>query len=249
MSLSKIIEAIEHPDFALPALVFVWRKDDAERLAGQLQGLGVCGRVAYVHGSVQRSLRKQYAEQMQAGELDLVVATDAWATGLDIPRLRSVVMANGGRALVGLKQRSGRGARLDAGSGKDSFTIFDIGQVSFTKDARGSPERAVENQKSRMGGYEQAGYPVEARARNGPQPGVGVAEFERDTDLEQMLAAKAGATAGTEEAEEYWGDKWPVLHVVSTIFGGGDPDRGCGIVLMALLLLGVATLVEACGVF
>lgn len=144
--IDKIEQALDHEGFAYPAIVFVRRKAEAEELAQQLQDM--VDSVEFVTGDVSRAVRTEYAERMRAGALDLVVATDAWATGLDIPGLRSVVIACGGKARVGLKQRAGRGCRR--ADCKVSFTIFDV-----------SEKNSYHQQRQRLARYQEGGFDVE----------------------------------------------------------------------------------------
>lgn len=106
----------------LPAIVFVRLKVDAEELADTLRGSGWLA--AHVHGSVCKEVRTAVLDQLRSGALEIAVSTDCWSKGIDVPNLRSVVIACGGQAPIGLKQRSGRGSRL--AEDKPTFTIYDL---------------------------------------------------------------------------------------------------------------------------
>lgn len=131
-------------DVDFPGLIFVSRKVDAEAVAEALRGCGI--RAAHVHGDVTGDVRAAIKDDLRAGRLDIVACTNAWSTGLDIPELRTVVRTAGGSAPIGLKQQSGRGARL--AEGKNGFTIWDL------------PAAGDKHVNARIAAYKAGGYKV-----------------------------------------------------------------------------------------
>jgi superfamily II DNA/RNA helicase len=83
----------------------------------------------------------------------VVVATDVWATGIDIPSLRAVYNAGGGQAPIGLRQRGGRALRRD---GEKTFKFYDV--VDRTEESSFSEHAA-----RRMDHYGRAGFKVSDR--------------------------------------------------------------------------------------
>jgi ATP-dependent RNA helicase RhlE len=72
-----------------PILVFVHRKSGAERLARQLQGLGI--RAAALHADRTQQQRTAAVEGFRGGQYHVLVATDVAARGLDIDGITHVV--------------------------------------------------------------------------------------------------------------------------------------------------------------
>ncbi len=58
------------------------------------------------------------------GDLDVLIASVIFNEGIDIPELRSVVIAAGGQSIIAALQRIGRGMRT--AHGKDEFEVYDI---------------------------------------------------------------------------------------------------------------------------
>jgi ATP-dependent DNA helicase RecQ len=75
-------------DGPFPGIVYVATRRAVEELAGAVAGRGPrCG--AY-HGGMRRRAREQVHEAFQRGELDVVVATNAFGMGIDKPDVRFV---------------------------------------------------------------------------------------------------------------------------------------------------------------
>ena len=130
----------------VPIIIFVGRKLEAEEVAHAIQH-HTCMSATFIHGDVSADARIATQRKLQAGELDVVVATSAWSTGIDIPEIRTVVRTSGGSAPTGLKQQSGRGARLAAG--KNKFAIWDLAAPND------------HHIKERISEYTKGGYEVE----------------------------------------------------------------------------------------
>ena len=107
---------------AVPGVVFVRTKDAAQTVCDAMTAAG--HNTALVTGDLALDSRRDAKQALMDGSLDWVVATSAWATGVDIPNLASIVNAAGGKAPIGLKQMAGRGIRLS--EGKTAFTLYDL---------------------------------------------------------------------------------------------------------------------------
>ena len=70
-------------------LVFSRTRRGVDRLAGELQGLGV--RVGALHGDLDQRRRDGMVRRFRGGELDILVATNVAARGIDIPEITHVV--------------------------------------------------------------------------------------------------------------------------------------------------------------
>jgi len=111
-----------------PAIVFVRWIEHGEALAqhiGAVLGVGVPVVSAQ---TLSKAQREELSERMRRRDplVRVVVATDVWATGIDIPSLRAVYNCGGGSAAVGLKQRRGRPLRPD---GEKTFTFYEVADI------------------------------------------------------------------------------------------------------------------------
>jgi ATP-dependent RNA helicase DeaD len=71
------------------ALVFVRTKTATAELAEKLEARGYAA--AALNGDMIQGLREQVIERLKSGSLDIVVATDVAARGLDVPRVSHVI--------------------------------------------------------------------------------------------------------------------------------------------------------------
>jgi ATP-dependent RNA helicase DeaD len=85
-ALTRIFEAENDLD---AAIVFVRTKLATEELAQKLEARGYA--VAALNGDMTQGLRERVIEQLKNGGLDIVVATDVAARGIDVPRVSHVI--------------------------------------------------------------------------------------------------------------------------------------------------------------
>ena len=85
-ALTRILEVEDDLD---AAIVFVRTKNATVELADKLAARGYSA--APLNGDMQQSLRERTVEQLRRGSLDIVVATDVAARGIDVARVSHVV--------------------------------------------------------------------------------------------------------------------------------------------------------------
>jgi len=111
-----------------PGLVFVRLKKHGVLLTEKLNAAGV--RAEFVWGEKNISQRDEAVRKLQNGELDVIVCSVVFQTGTDIPEVKSMVIACGGKSEIATLQRIGRGMRVvrDAlgNTIKDEFYVFDV---------------------------------------------------------------------------------------------------------------------------
>ena len=91
------------------ALIFVNAKKDCEHLAGKLEKRGINAQV--FHGDKGQSERTRVIEKFKAGEIEVLIATDIAARGLDIAKLPVVINFNLPRSPADYMHRIGRSGR------------------------------------------------------------------------------------------------------------------------------------------
>ena len=85
-ALTRILDAEEKLD---AAIVFVRTKIGTEELADKLAARGYAA--AALNGDMTQGLRERVIEQLKNGSLDIVIATDVAARGIDVPRISHVI--------------------------------------------------------------------------------------------------------------------------------------------------------------
>ena len=85
-ALTRILDAEEKLD---AVIVFVRTKIGTEELADKLAARGYAA--AALNGDMTQGLRERVIEQLKNGSLDIVVATDVAARGIDVPRISHVI--------------------------------------------------------------------------------------------------------------------------------------------------------------
>ncbi|MDR3157848.1 MAG: DEAD/DEAH box helicase [Zoogloeaceae bacterium] len=85
-ALTRILDAESEFD---AAIIFVRTKLLTEELANKLEARGYS--VAALNGDMNQQARERVIEQLKSGGLDIVVATDVAARGIDVPRISHVI--------------------------------------------------------------------------------------------------------------------------------------------------------------
>ncbi|PLK47548.1 DEAD/DEAH box helicase [Uliginosibacterium sp. TH139] len=85
-ALTRILEVEETFD---AAIIFVRTKIATEELADKLEARGYAA--AAINGDMNQGMRERVIEQLKSGTLDILVATDVAARGIDVPRVSHVI--------------------------------------------------------------------------------------------------------------------------------------------------------------
>ena len=110
-------------------LVFVRTKRGADRLAHKLKARGL--RVEGLHGDMTQPARQRALQRFETGKVDVLVATDVAARGLDLERISHVVNYDPPEDDKGYVHRMGRTARAGrSGTGITLVTSEQQGDVS-----------------------------------------------------------------------------------------------------------------------
>jgi superfamily II DNA or RNA helicase len=95
-------------------------------------------------GSDKTKRRNEVLERFKNRELQVLIASDIFGTGIDLPDLDNMINAAGGKSLINALQRLGRGLR-----GKGHLNVFDF------IDAHS--KRLAQHTKTRLSYYEEEG--------------------------------------------------------------------------------------------
>jgi superfamily II DNA or RNA helicase len=77
-----------------------------------------------VDGRASPAQRKAAATRLMRGDTDVLVASGIFDTGVDLPEVRTVIVASAGKSQLAAVQRMGRGTRI--AKDKDSFVLVDF---------------------------------------------------------------------------------------------------------------------------
>lgn len=131
-----------------PCLLFVKQVSHGREITKSLQRCGL--NAAFVWGEKGTMQRQEAVKALERADLDVLVCSVIFQEGVDIPSLRSVVMAAGGKSVIATLQKIGRGMRK--AKGKTHFEVWDILD-------RGSDWTAKQARK-RKSTYEKEHYEV-----------------------------------------------------------------------------------------
>ena len=108
-------------------LVFSRTKRGVDRLADRLHGLGV--KVGALHGDMDQRKRDRVVQSFRSGELDLLIATNVAARGLDIPEITHVVNFDAADNAEEYVHRTGRTGR----AGREGKAISFVSEVDIAR--------------------------------------------------------------------------------------------------------------------
>jgi superfamily II DNA or RNA helicase len=107
---------------AKPLLLFVKEIAHGQTLMRELLRSGV--RAEFVHGAHDTASRSGAIKRLRRGDTDVLVTSSIFDAGIDIPEVRAVVIAAGGKSVISALQRLGRGMRVTAD--KTDVELWDI---------------------------------------------------------------------------------------------------------------------------
>ncbi len=104
--------------------IFVQHVKHGQELVRRLEKASLS--VAFAHGDRPVEARQEMVQRLVRGDLDYVVCTSVFQTGLNVRALRCLIVATGGRSAIATRQRLGRGSRLDEDSGKEQCEVWEF---------------------------------------------------------------------------------------------------------------------------
>jgi superfamily II DNA/RNA helicase len=146
------------------ALVFVARQYDAEKVAMKLRAAGLAAEP--LHGQLTQGKRMQVVQDIKAGRIQIVVATDLASRGLDIAELPVVVNYDLPRSATDYTHRIGRTGRAGMPGLAVSFVTADMHahwQLICKRQGAAAELEEVE-------GFEPTDQPAAETAQLTPQP-------------------------------------------------------------------------------
>lgn len=105
-----------------PAIVFVKEIAHGNNVKKALEKARV--KTKFIHGSHSTAQRDAAVERLVRGDLDVLVVSTIFDVGVDIPELRTLINAAGGKSAIAAIQKVGRGMRK--AEGKTEVKVYDF---------------------------------------------------------------------------------------------------------------------------
>lgn len=131
---------------AKPSLLFTKEIAHGRTLCRSLERQGL--RVEFVFGDDTSGERAGAIRRLRRGDIETLITSPIFEQGVDIPEVRSVVVAGGGRSVIRTLQRLGRGMRKTAE--KDEMELWDFRDTGHRWLTKHSEER--------LGAYVSEGF-------------------------------------------------------------------------------------------
>lgn len=142
-----------------PRIVFVRTKEHQDELVRSIGEL-YC---AAVNDQTPPDEVEKIIKRLKDGTLPTLVSTPIFRQGVDIPEIRSVVNGAGGKAVIDVIQKVGRGSRRQQSDGttKDEFWVYDLyDRGCGCEGAHKGCEWFEKHSAARKAAYEKFGYRV-----------------------------------------------------------------------------------------
>ena len=149
-------------------LVFTRTKHGANKLVEQLEKEGITGMA--IHGNKSQSARTKALSEFKDGSLQVLVATDIAARGIDIDQLPHVVNYDLPNVPEDYVHRIGRTGR--AGAGGEAVSLVCVDELKLLADIEKFIKRAITTEY--IPGFEPdptvKAQPIQLRSQPGPRP-------------------------------------------------------------------------------
>jgi superfamily II DNA or RNA helicase len=93
----------------LPILTLIARQEHGKVLEALFTSRGI--RTKFIFGDSSQKKRKEGLEELARGDIDALIGSTILDVGVDVPMIGCLILAGGGKAEVGFRQRIGRGLR------------------------------------------------------------------------------------------------------------------------------------------
>lgn len=147
---------------ARPCLVFVQQINHGKTLQKMFQKEGIT--CEFIWGKEPIAQRQAAVQRLVRTDIEVLIVNVIFQEGVDIPSLRSVVVATGGASAIAALQRVGRGMRAQAG--KEEFEVWEIadrgcGCAELDRTEQHSGCRWLEKHtKKRIAAYKSEEYDI-----------------------------------------------------------------------------------------
>ncbi len=124
-------QASNAANFGLTTMILVQHKNHGQLVLKALLKKGL--RADFIYGEANQKRRQAALDALGSGKLDVLIGTTILDVGVDVPACGAIILAGGGKAEVGTRQRIGRGLRRKKTGPNKAFVLdFEDGWNSHT---------------------------------------------------------------------------------------------------------------------
>jgi superfamily II DNA or RNA helicase len=122
----KVVEELQNQLFEnKQVIVMVDRIEHGENILTHYNLSSRCNfPIKFIHGQLDSEERSQAIQDFKDGKIRALISTSILNQGVDMDCIDTLILSSGGKALIPLLQRIGRGLRT--GKGRDSLLIIDF---------------------------------------------------------------------------------------------------------------------------
>jgi superfamily II DNA or RNA helicase len=131
-----------------PVLILVTRVPHGDILERRAKAAGL--NIPFISGRDCTAFRKKVKSLLQSGKVKGVIASTIWNQGVDIPEIKTLILAGGGKSQIMTLQKLGRGLRLSAGKSHVDLIDFDDRSTRWLRS----------HSKARRKIWEQEGFAI-----------------------------------------------------------------------------------------
>lgn len=104
-----VYEATRAAKYGLTSMCLVQHTAHGHAIKKLLTEAGL--RAVFIYGKHEQTQRKEALKRLKEGSIDVLIGSTILDVGVDVPAVGVIILAGGGKAEVGLRQRIGRGLR------------------------------------------------------------------------------------------------------------------------------------------
>lgn len=139
-----LLELLRRTDFH-SVMIFTRTKMDADRLFSAIQNDAEGHKVAVMHGDISQKDRERALQDFRAGTVEVIVATDVAARGLDISGVTHVINFMVPEHSEDYVHRIGRTGRAQKEG--DAYTIFSAEEIGYVQNIERLINQKIERRK------------------------------------------------------------------------------------------------------
>jgi len=139
-----LLELLRRTDFH-SVMIFTRTKMDADRLYSSIQNDAEGHKVAVMHGDISQKDRERALQDFRAGTVEVIVATDVAARGLDISGVTHVINFMVPEHSEDYVHRIGRTGRAQKEG--DAYTLFSAEEIGYVQSIERLIDQKIERRK------------------------------------------------------------------------------------------------------
>ncbi len=120
-----------------PTMILVNHLHHGDLISQQLDALGIP--YVFAHGKMPRHMQRDRVAEFENGSVSVLLASPIFDEGVDMPSIRALIVADGGKSVRAVLQKIGRGLRKK--KGENALHVVDFADMTHKWLARHAQER------------------------------------------------------------------------------------------------------------